>query len=96
LIAKEYLSLAEPVQVRKNAVTALAALDDEESRALLAEMAVTDASPEVKQKARDEIVAMPEESSQQILQLVLRDLETEERQRTAYVLLGELSNKGLK
>ncbi len=96
LIVKDYLNPGEPVQVRKNAVTALATLDDEESRALLAEKAVTDESDEVKQKARDEIAAMPEGSSQQVLELVLRDLEDPQRQRTAYVLLGELRNKGLK
>jgi hypothetical protein len=96
LIAKDYLNPNESVQVRKNAVTALAALDDEESRALLAEKAVTDESAEVKQKARDEIADMPVESSQQILKLVLRDLSVEDRQRTAYIMLGELRNKGLK
>jgi hypothetical protein len=96
LIAKDYLNPNESVQVRKNAVIALAALDDEESRALLAEKAVTDDSAEVQQKARDEIAAMPMESSQRILQLVLRDLPVEDRQRTAYIMLGELRNKGLR
>ena len=95
LIANEYLQPGEPQQVRKNAVTALAALDDHESREILAHNAVTESDPEVRQRMQSEIVKMPREASQKVLALVLRELEVPEKQGTAYTLLGELRNKGL-
>src|SRR5215831_18967944 len=95
LIANEYLQPGEPQQVRKNAVTALAALGDSESREVLAHNAVTESDPEVRQWVQSEIVKMPREASQQVLALVLRELEVPEKQRSAYLLLGELGNKAL-
>jgi len=95
LIVKEYVQPGEMPQVRKNALTALAALGDADSRALLAEVALSDADPDVREKAEVEIASMPSESARAAVKLLLDELRVPEQRRGAYALLGKLRNRGL-
>jgi hypothetical protein len=95
LIAKEYVQSGELPQVRKNALTALAALDGPESRALISEVALTESDPEVRERVQAEIASMPVEQARQVLKPALDDLNVPERCRRAYALLGELRNRGM-
>jgi len=95
LVAKEYLQTGELPQVRKNALTALAALDDEDSRTLLVDVALTESDLEVREKAVEEIASMPPESIRGVLKLVVNELKVPERARGAYALLGTLRNRGI-
>jgi hypothetical protein len=95
LIVKEYLQPSEPAQVRKNALTALAVLEDPDSLALLADVALVETDPEVRDKAEAEIVALPPQSAAAALQPALNDLTRPGREQNAYGLLGRLRNRGI-
>lgn len=96
LIVKEYTQATEPPQVRKNSVTALAILvDDARSRALLAELALTDSDNDVRDQVEAEIAALPSEPARLVLEPVLDDLKHPEKRRAAYALLGQLRNRGV-
>jgi len=95
LIAKEYTRDAEVPQVRKNAVTALAALDDPEAWKALMEIAVEDRDAEVRAHAEAKIASLPSESAGVALQAVLDRLRSTSQQPIAYALLGRLRNNGL-
>jgi hypothetical protein len=95
LIAKEYVQPGEPAQVRKNALTALAVLNNPSSLALLADVALADADTEVREQAEAEIALLMPESAAAALQPVLDDLKRRGRRRGAYALLGRLRNRGI-
>jgi hypothetical protein len=95
LIVKEYLEPGEPPQVRKNALTALAALGGPESLAILVESALNDEDAQVRERAEAEIASLPASEVAQALQPVLDALKESNRQRDAYALLGRLRNRGV-
>jgi hypothetical protein len=94
-IVKEYLEPTEPVQVRKNAVTALAALGDEESLALLVDSALNDGDAAVKERAEEEIAALSPAEGTKALQPILDGLKQKTRHPDAYALLGRLRSRGM-
>ena len=94
LIAKEYLQANESPRCA-DALTALAALGDPQSRAVLAEAATTEDVAEVRSRAQAEIASMPADDAQEVLKLVLEGLSVPERQRGVYALLSELRNRGM-
>jgi hypothetical protein len=95
LIAKEYVQPGEAAQVRKNALTAMALLDDPDSRKVLTDVALGDADPGVRERAEAEIASLPPASAKEALGPVLEDLKAPGRQQNAYALLGRLRNRGM-
>ena len=90
LIAKEYVQSTEPPAVRKNALTALAALDDPEGWAVLADSALTDPDETVRRLAEEELSRLPSPSARKAIEPVLAMLEVPKKGQRAYALLGRL------
>jgi len=87
----EYLNRAEP-QVRKNALTALAAIGDQDSIERLITAALEDPAPEVRSHAEAEIAKFEgpvAESARDHLHRLLEDKDPK-RRATTYALLGRL------
>jgi hypothetical protein len=95
LIARQYVQLTEPPSVRKNALTALAALDDPEGWAVLADTALTDPDESVRYQAEEELSRLPSQSARKAIEPVLAMLEVPQKGQQAYALLGRLRNRGM-
>jgi len=94
-IVKEYLEPTEPVQVRKNALTALAALGDDGSMALVINSALSDGDAAVKERAEEEIASLSPVDAANALQPILDGLKQKARNLDAYALLGRLRSRGV-
>ena len=91
LIIKEYLEPNEPPQVRKNALSALAALGDAESLTMLAQIALNEPEPQLRDRAEAEISSLAPSTGLQAIQPLLHELKGPE----TYALLGRLRNRGM-
>jgi hypothetical protein len=94
LVISEYLLRSEP-QVRKNSLTALAMMQDEESLALLVRTALTDPDPGVRAHAEEELAQLT--GADAVVGMLHRELASPEvdRRQAAYGLLGRLRLRGV-
>ena len=79
---------------RKNAVTALAALNTDESLRQLVEVATTDADPDVRKQAEREITGLDLSSDGRVVACLQAALNDRKKRQAAYALLGRLRNQG--
>jgi hypothetical protein len=94
LIVKEY-ARAEDRQVRKNAINALAVLDDQDGWKMLTEIALEDKEPDVRSFAEAKIASLPQERAKAAVEPLLEALTTAGKENEAYAILGRLRSRGL-
>lgn len=93
-IVEEFLRSPDP-QSRKNALTALAVMaEDEQCAERLAESALTDADAGVRKRALAEIVSLPEGSLERAAWTAWNGLKDESTEQNAYAVLGHLRGIG--
>lgn len=92
-IVDEFLRSPD-VQVRKNALTALAVIGNDESISRLLDVALTDELKEVRTRAEEELLSLQDESLTCLTRLFRMVLADKERRRPAYALLGRLRGRG--
>lgn len=95
-IMEEFLRSGTP-QVRRNALTALAVVDDEASARLIARAAIEDEDAAVRRRAEEESLSLGENSLRPVNAVFLRALKSPEfqKQQRAYAMLGRLKSKGI-
>jgi hypothetical protein len=93
-IVEEFLR-SNDAQSRKNALTALALMDDDkESIGRLGEVALADADEGVRRRAVEEIVSLPEAALPSALKVLRKGLSDESNGQKAYAALGHLKSLG--
>lgn len=95
-IMEEFLRSGEP-QARKNALTALSVVGDDDSARLMAERALADDDAGVRERALAEIATLGESARLVALHRFAEALrgEDEKQQQRSYALLGRLKSKGV-
>jgi hypothetical protein len=93
---EEFLRLGTP-QIRKNALTALAVINDEESARLIATAAMEDEDVGVRRRAEEESLLLSSKFLQSVNDVFLKALTSPEfqKQQRAYAILGRLKSEGL-
>jgi len=97
-IIEEFLRAGTP-QIRKNSLTALAILDDDESARLIANTAIHDEDLSVRERAAIETVSIGEKLPETIVGIlteVFQQKDQPKQQQRAYAILGRLRSKGVK
>src|SRR5215213_840473 len=82
------------IQHRKNAVTALAVIADEEATARLVEVALTDLVPDVRERAEKEILALGPNVRDGVTEIAIRELEQKKKRQATYIMLGRFRSNG--
>jgi hypothetical protein len=82
------------IQHRKNAVTALAVIADQEATARLVEVALTDLVPDVRERAEKEILALGPNVRDGVTEIAIRELEQKKKRQAAYIMLGRFRSNG--
>lgn len=96
-IMEEFLRAGTP-QIRKNSLTALALLGDDDGARLIATTAIHDEDSSVRDRAAAETVSIGEKSPQKIVGVlteVFQQKDQPKQQQRAYAILGRLRSKGV-
>lgn len=96
VIVEEFLRSGSP-QIRKNALTALAVIDDEDSACLIAKTAVEDEDSGVRRRAEEESLSLSGAFLTSMVDVFLTSLSSPEfqKQQRAYAVLGRLKSTGI-
>jgi hypothetical protein len=92
-LVEQFLRSSDP-QSRRNALTALALMDDDESIGRLCKVALTDEDESVRKRAVEEIVSLPETALPRALGVLHASLKDETNGQRAYAVLGQLKGLG--
>lgn len=95
-LMEEFLRLGTP-QIRKNALTALAVINDAESARLIATVAMEDDDVGVRRRAEEESLMLSSKLLQSVNDVFLKALTSPEfqKQQRAYAILGRLKSEGM-
>ena len=95
VVLDEFLRLGAP-QARKNSLTALSVLGNEESAKLIAKTALQDNDASVRERAVEEMTSLPEDWKKSALEEVAKGLLSDEQhqQQRAYMILGKFKSRG--
>ena len=93
-IAASYAASDQPLTVRLNACSALAAIGDDESAARLAQLAVEDAESAVRDRALSGIETLDEEPFRVAAKALVQQLQEPAAKLNAYRALGALARSG--
>lgn len=92
-IVEEFLRSHEP-QARRNALSALALMEDEKSVGRLCAVALGDEDEGVRRRAADEIVSLPDGPLSYAIGVLRDGLQDEAQSQRAYAVLGRLQSLG--
>jgi hypothetical protein len=94
---EEFLRSGAP-QIRRNALTALAVVGEDESTRLIARAAIEDEDPGVRRRAREESLSVGWKSLSVVREVFLEALASTEfqKQQRAYAMLGRLKSNGIR
>jgi hypothetical protein len=95
-IVEEFIRNDNP-QIRKNALIALAVINETDAITLIARTAMEDPETSVRQRAEDELVQLDNQSLEPAIQVAISELQsqTDEIRQRAYAFLGRLRGKGV-
>lgn len=95
-IIEEFLRSGEP-QIRRNAITALAVMNDQDSVRLIIDTALKDPDAGVRRRAEEEILLLDEESQAGVTEALMESLKSKDSQsqQLAYAFLARLKSRGM-
>jgi hypothetical protein len=94
LLFTEFLRSPDP-QVRRNALSALAAIQSEDSLGEVVRVALSDPDPQVRQRAEDELVSAAAQSQDALTKALWKELRPGKLSVAAYALIGRLRGRGV-
>lgn len=93
-VVEEFLR-SQDAQQRRNAVTALAVMGDEEAIAQLVKVAISDADDSVRARAEQELLALEGDALDRATKQIGLALDDPLKRQTAYGILGRFRSRGL-
>jgi hypothetical protein len=94
-VLEEFLRSASS-QTRKNSLTALSVIDNEESAKLIATIALQDDDASVRQRAVDEMLSLDQNLRKTVIDVLSQGMSSEDahQKERAYAILGRLKSQG--